>query len=298
MSVYMFPGQGSQKKGMGGELFARFPDEVATANAIVGYSIEKLCLSDPDGNLNNTRYTQSALFAVNALHYLAIRETVSAPAYVIGHSLGEYNALHAAGVIDFAVGVELTMLRGRLMSEVREGGMAAVLGVCADDIRAALLAGGLNDVHIANLNAPTQTVISAAETDLAQAEDLLSRALGAVCVRLNVSGPFHSPIMEDARIELDRRLATIEFREPVIPAISNVNAKPYARECMRGLLGRQLTEPVRWMDAIRYLMGKGERDFIEVGPGQVLTQLVKRIARHIPLDSTTARSCDSRPRQT
>jgi trans-AT polyketide synthase/acyltransferase/oxidoreductase domain-containing protein len=104
--------------------------------------------------------------------------------------------------------------------------------------------------------------------------------------------------MEDARIELDRRLATIEFREPVIPAISNVNAKPYARECMRGLLGRQLTEPVRWMDAIRYLMGKGERDFIEVGPGQVLTQLVKRIARHIPLDSTTARSCDSRPRQT
>jgi len=273
----MFPGQGSQKKGMGGELFVRFPEEVATANTILGYSIEKLCLSDPDANLNNTRYTQPALFAVNALHYLAIRETASAPAYVIGHSLGEYNALHAAGVIDFAVGVELTMLRGHIMSEAREGGMAAVLGVCADDIRTALMAGGLNDVHIANLNAPTQTVISAAETNLTQAENLLSRVLGAVCVRLNVSGPFHSPLMQDARVEFDRRLATIEFREPVIPVISNVNAKPYARERMQGLLGRQLTEPVRWIDAIRYLMGEGERDFIEVGPGQVLTQLVKRI---------------------
>ncbi|MGV2287176.1 ACP S-malonyltransferase [Trinickia sp. YCB016] len=280
MSVFMFPGQGSQKKGMGGELFARFPSEAAVASRIVGYSMEALCVADAEGKLDNTRYTQPALFTVNALHYLAMQEEGgSKPRYFIGHSLGEYNALHAAGAIDFSTGVELTMLRGRLMSEAREGGMAAVLGIGEEDIRAGLREAKLDRVYVANLNAPTQTVISGETEQLRAALQWLGDRLGAVCVELNVSGAFHSPLMEDARAEFGNRLAAVAFREPVTPVIANVGARPYVAGGMRAGLEQQLTSPVRWTDTIRYLLDQGETEFVEVGPGRVLTQLVDRIRR-------------------
>lgn len=280
MSVFMFPGQGSQKKGMGGELFARFPCEAAVASRIVGYSVEALCLADAEGKLDNTRYTQPALFTVNALHYLAMQEKgVSKPRYFIGHSLGEYNALYAAGAIDFSMGVELTMLRGRLMNEAREGGMAAVLGIGEEDIRAGLREAQLDRVYVANLNSPTQTVISGETGQLRAALQWLADCLGAACVELNVSGAFHSPLMEDARLEFRKQLATVVFREPATPVIANVDARPYAVGGIRTGLEQQLTSPVRWTDTIRYLSAQGETEFVEVGPGQILTQLVERIRR-------------------
>lgn len=276
----MFPGQGSQKKGMGGELFARFPGEAAVASRIVGYSMEALCQADTEGKLDNTRYTQPALFTVNALHYLAMQEEgVSKPRYFIGHSLGEYNALHAAGAIDFATGVELTMLRGCLMSEARKGGMAAVLGIGEQDIRAGLREAQLDRVYVANLNAPTQTVISGETAQLHVALQWLADRFGAACVELNVSGAFHSPLMEEARVEFGKRLATVAFRDPTTPVIANIGARPYAADGVRACLEQQLTAPVRWTDTIRYLLDRGETEFIEVGPGRVLTQLLERIRR-------------------
>lgn len=280
MSVFMFPGQGSQKKGMGAELFARFPSEAAIASHIVGYSMEALCQTDTEGRLDNTRYTQPALFTVNALHYLAMQEEgVSKPRYLIGHSLGEYNALHAAGVIDFATGVELTMLRGRLMSEAREGGMAAVLGIDEQDVRTGLREAQLNRVYVANLNGPTQTVISGERAQLHAALQWLTDRFGAACVELNVSGAFHSPLMEEARVEFGKRLATVAFREAATPVIANVDAAPYAAGGVRTGLEQQLTSPVRWTDTIRYLLDRGETEFVEVGPGRILTQLLARIRR-------------------
>jgi malonyl CoA-acyl carrier protein transacylase len=280
MSVFMFPGQGSQKRGMGGELFVRFPDEAAMASRIVGYSMEALCLTDAGGKLDNTCYTQPALFTVNALHYLAMQqEGVSMPRYFIGHSLGEYNALHAAGAIDFSTGVELTMLRGRLMNEAHEGGMAAVLGVGEEDIRVGLREAQFDRVYVANLNSPTQTVISGETGHLGAALHWLEEHLGAVCVELNVSGAFHSPLMEDARVEFCKRLAAVAFCEPVTPVVANVSARPYPAGGIPVGLAQQLTSPVRWTDTIRYLLAQGETDFVEVGPGRVLTQLVERIRR-------------------
>lgn len=276
----MFPGQGSQKKGMGGELFARFPSEVAVASRIVGYSMEALCEADAEGKLDNTRYTQPALFTVNALHYLAMqKEGGSKPQYFIGHSLGEYNALHAAGAIDFSIGVELTMLRGRLMSEAREGRMAAVLGIGEEDIRGGLREAQLDRVYVANLNAPTQTVISGETAQLRTALQWLADRFGAACVELNVSGAFHSPLMEEARVEFGKRLTTVAFRELATPVIANVGARPYATGGIRAGLEQQLTSPVRWTDTIHYLLDQGETEFVEVGPGRVLTQLLERIRR-------------------
>lgn len=280
MTVFMFPGQGSQRKGMGANLFARFPKQAAVASDIVGYSMQALCESATIGDLDDTRYTQPALFTVNALHYLAKREEGGAhPQYFVGHSLGEYNALHAAGAFDFATGVELTMLRGRLMSDARQGGMAAIVGVGEDEIRDALREAKLDHVYIANFNAPTQTVISGEDAQLHAAIAILSERLGAACVALNVSGAFHSPLMEDARADFARRLATLTFREPAVPVIANVDARPYSAGGIRAGLARQLTWPVRWTETIRYLLERGETAFVEIGPGRVLTQLVERIRR-------------------
>ena len=277
MSVYMFPGQGSQHRGMGEGLFERFSSEVEIANSILGYSIEELCLFDLDDVLSKTQYTQPALFTVNALHYFEARQNGCSPQYFIGHSLGEYNALHAAGVIDFASGLKLTMHRGRLMSKACKGRMAAVMGVDENQVNKMLRNSGLDQVYIANLNTPTQIVISGAEAQLEKALDLLEANLGAVCVQLQVSGAFHSPLMESARIEFEVQLASVVFHEPSVPVISNVTARPYSRENIGSGLSQQITSPVNWIGTIRYLKSMGENDFSEIGPGGVLTRLASRI---------------------
>jgi len=278
MAVYLFPGQGAQTCGMGAGLFERFPEQVEMASDIVGYSIKELCLHDADGRLDNTRYTQPALFTVNALHYLALRDAQPEPHYLIGHSLGEYNALHAADVFDFPTGVELTQLRGKLMSEARDGGMAAVLGISQAEVSDVLADAGLDQVHVANLNAPAQTVVSGEKNQLRRAIDVFSN-IGAACVELNVSGAFHSPLMAPAREEFDTYLSKVVFHEPSIPVIANVSARPYAPDGIRAGLAQQLTSPVLWTQSVRYVLDANQTEFVEVGPRRVLTQLVSRIVR-------------------
>ena len=167
MLAYLFPGQGSQKKGMGLSLFEHYPELVKEADAILGYSIEDLCLNDPDDLLKQTQYTQPALYVVNALSYLErIKEDGKEPDYVAGHSLGEYDALFAAGVFDFATGLKLAKRRGELMAEARNGGMAAVIGMKENEIRKVIEENELQQIDIANLNSPNQIVISGPKLSL------------------------------------------------------------------------------------------------------------------------------------
>ena len=281
MHTVLFPGQGSQVKGMGGELFDRFPEMTAEASAILGYSIKDLCLDDPRGELGQTQFTQPALFVVNAMMYRArIQDGQDAPDFLAGHSLGEYNALHAAGCFDFAAGVTLVKERGALMSRVSGGGMMAVIGLDPETIQALL-----HETHegrrvdVANFNSFEQTVIAGPKEDLGYVKPALEAAGAKMVVPLNVSAPFHSRYMREAQNEFAHFLQRYEFRAPSIPVISNVRARPYEGDMVRATLAEQIGNSVRWLDSMLYLMDKPAPTFEEVGPGQVLTKLLRQIQK-------------------
>ncbi len=279
MSTYVFPGQGSQTKGMGAELFDEFCDLTSKADQVLGYSIKELCLEDPDDLLRNTQYTQPALFVVNAMMYLKkIKETGQEPDFVAGHSLGEYNALFASGAIDFETGLKLVKRRGELMALEKNGAMAAVLRWEEEKIREALIENKLDTIDIANYNSPGQIVISGLEHDIDRAIEVLAE-LGARCVKLNVSGAFHSRYMKPACDEFTKVLEEVSFGDLKIPVISNVTARPHEKDSIKELLSKQMMNSVKWIETIRYLMGQGEETFTEIGPGNVLTGLCKRIQR-------------------
>jgi len=278
MRAFIFPGQGSQRRGMGKELFAQFKELVQIADDILGYSIESLCLEDPDKLLSNTRYTQPALFAVNGLTYLkAIERDGAKPDYLAGHSLGEYNALFAAGVIDFPTGLKLVKRRGELMAMARNGGMAAVLGMDEKRVRAIIEKSGVRQVDIANLNTPSQIVISGARGEIEALAPLFEGDRTTRYVLLNVSGAFHSRLMEEAGESFRQYLEGFDFSPPATPVISNFLARPYSPGDERRLLSLQMTHPVKWVESICYLWGKGVEDFVEIGPGNVLTRMVSAI---------------------
>lgn len=280
MIAYLFPGQGSQQKGMGGELFDEFKELTAQADEILGYSIKKLCLEDADNRLVQTNYTQPALYVVNALTYLKkIRETGKKPSYVAGHSLGEYNALFAAESFDFATGLRLVKKRGELMSKATGGGMAAVIGLSREEIEQILQEAGFTKLDVANFNSPSQIVISGAEKDITKAKPVFEKAGAAMYVVLKVSGAFHSRYMEPAQKEFAEFLQNFQFADPVIPVISNVQARPYQKGEVKKNLLEQFTASVQWTDSIRYLMGKGVEEMEQIGPGKVLTDLVKKIKK-------------------
>lgn len=279
MLAYLFPGQGSQHKGMGGELFGRYRTLTDEADAILGYSIEELCLRDPRGLLTNTAYTQPALYVVNALTYLSrIESARELPAFAAGHSLGEYAALFAAGAFDFGTGLRLVQRRGALMSEAPEGAMAAVIGLSSERVHDVLAQGELGGIDIANFNSPTQTVISGPKAEIARAQSLFESAGASMYIPLNVSGPFHSRYMREARESFVQFMEPLVFREPTMTVISNVEARPYDAGRLKEGLADQMTSPVRWTDSIRYLLGLGEAVVLEeVGPGNVLTKLARAI---------------------
>lgn len=278
MTTYVFPGQGSQKKGMGIGLFDEFREQTAKADDILGYSIEELCLQDPMNQLGQTQFTQPALYVVNSLIYLKkIQETGTKPDYVAGHSLGEYCALFAAGVYSFETGIRLVKKRGELMSKVSGGGMAAVIGLKEAAINKVLNDNGLDSITIANYNSPTQIVISGIKEDIIKAQQIFEKAGAQLYVPLNVSGAFHSPHMAAARKEFEQFLTSVAISELVIPVISNVYARPYKQTDIKKNLVEQITNPVKWTETIQYLMGMGEMNFEELGPGKVLTGLIKRI---------------------
>ncbi|KEQ22504.1 ACP S-malonyltransferase [Paenibacillus tyrfis] len=280
MKAYVFPGQGSQHKGMGGTLFDEFADLMAQADEILGYSIKRLCLEDPDNQLGQTQYTQPALYVVSALSFLKkVQETGCKPDYVAGHSLGEYNALFAAGAFDFATGLRMVKKRGELMSLASGGGMAAVIGFTVEQIDRVLMENGLDGIDIANHNSPDQIVIAGLKTDILRAQPFFEEAGVRMYIPLNVSGAFHSRYMAESKRSFEAYLESFEFSKLEIPVISNIYACPYKQRQVKDNLVQQIVSPVKWTDSVRYLMGLGEIEIEEVGPGNVLTKLVTTIRR-------------------
>ncbi|WP_309059779.1 ACP S-malonyltransferase [Streptomyces sp.] len=275
--IHVFPGQGAHHVGMGRRLFESYPHLVRQADAVLGYSIEELCLTGPEKRLSDTRYTQCAVYVVGALSYVdRVRASGRLPDFLAGHSLGEYVALFAAGAFDFVTGLELVAERAAAMAEAGPGAMAAVLGITADRVREILARGGAPEVDIANLNAPEQTVVSGPPDAIAEAMTLLRKETRAV-VPLKVSGAFHARPMAPAAARFERFLRGYRFAPLRIPVVSNATARLYDDTETAALLVRQLTSPVRWTESVEYLLDQPEPEFHELGPGQVLTGLIAQI---------------------
>lgn len=277
MIAFVFPGQGIQKKGMGKELFDKYPDYVSIANRVLGYSIENLCLENPDNRINFTEYTQVAIYVVNCLAYLEyVKQAGIEPDYVAGHSLGEYNALFAAKVFDFETGLELVKKRGKLMGQVTGGSMAAVIGLSEDDLKAIIKEHSDLKLYISNYNTEKQLIVSGKKEDILRGKELF-QDLGIRYSILNVSGAFHSPHMTQPREEFAAVVKEYEFREGVIPVIANVNAMEYNWDHTQDYLIEQINSSVRWTETVKYLLNKGVKHFVEIGNTNILLNMIKSI---------------------
>jgi [acyl-carrier-protein] S-malonyltransferase len=288
----LFPGQGSQEVGMGRDVCEASPAARAVferADAALGLPLAKLCFEGPEQELRRTEIQQPALLTTSIALLRALEEQGPlAPSYLLGHSLGEYSALVAAGALAFEDAVTLVHARGRFMQEAvapGRGAMAAVLGIGADAVaeacrRAARETGGV--VSPANLNAPEQTVI-AGEAQAVERATVLAKAAGAKrTVALAVSAPFHCALMKPAAEKLAAELARVRFAAPKPPVLTNVEAEPNADPArIPALLAAQVTAPVRFVECVRKLAALGVRRVVEVGPGGVLNGLVARIERSL-----------------
>lgn len=282
MLAYIFPGQGSQQKGMGSDLFDEFQELTQKADEILGYSIKQLCLEDPYEQLGITQFTQPALYCVSALSYLKnLRDKNIIPDFVAGHSLGEFVALFAAGAFDFETGLRLVKKRGELMGNISGGGMAAIVGLNEEIVKKILEEKELCGIDIANYNTPSQIVISGTKEDIEIAKLIFEDAGALKYVVLKVSGAFHSRYMESAKVEFKKYLDTATFNKLNIPVISNFYALPYENENIKTTLANQITGSVKWTHSIRYLMGQGVDDIQQIGPGNILSGLVKAIKREV-----------------
>jgi malonyl CoA-acyl carrier protein transacylase len=282
-SLWMFPGQGSQRKGMGAQLFDRYPDLVAQADDVLGWSLRRLCLEDPESVIGQTRFTQPALFAVSALSFLARRDDGGAlPEIYAGHSLGEFNALFAAGAFDFQTGIALVSRRGQLMSKAPEGAMAAVVGLGQAAVAETLMAADLQTIDIANINAADQIVISGLRGDIERSQQAFLAA-GARFVRLQVSAAFHSRYMRDVQDEFAMFIGELSAQGLLRPlcadALSNRTARLHDRINYVDALVEQISQPVRWHESMCHLLDQGELNAEEIGPGDVLTGLLGRIRK-------------------
>lgn len=284
MLVFVFPGQGSQKRGMGQGLFDEVPQFTAVEpeiDRLLGYSIRQLCLEDPENRLKETEYTQPSLYVVNALHYYKAIAEGQRPSFLAGHSLGEYNALLAAGAFDFVTGLRLVQKRGQLMAQAKNGGMAAVIGLTADRVAALIKENDLTGLDVANYNSPSQTVISGPITDIERARPIMEGAGARLYTPLAVSAAFHSRYMADAAAAFDAFLGSFTFNELKTPVVANVTGQPYPsgdpNATVRSLLVKQIHNAVQWTQSVRYLLGAGATTVKETGPGNVLTRLVQQI---------------------
>jgi len=276
MKTVMFPGQGAQYTGMGAALFPRFPHHTRRASEIVGYDLAELCVHDPQHRLTATEYTQPAVYVVNALAYFAQQDAATTPDFLLGHSLGEYNALLAAGAFDFETGLRLVFKRGELMAAASDGGMLAVLNLTAREIEDILQAYQITGIDIANYNTDSQIVVSGSAAAIEQAKTAFAER--AVSINpLKVSAPFHSRHMQPARDEFAAFLKGFSFAPIAIPVIANSSARPYRSADIAGMLSEQITSPVCWYESIRYLLDQDANMTFSEIESSILTKMVARI---------------------
>ena len=278
--AWLFPGQGSQRRGMGAELLDAYPDLVAAADDVLGYSVREACQSS--GRLSDTRYVQPLLFVVNALHLRRALKESPPPDYLAGHSLGEISALHAAGCIDFAAGLELVRRRGALMAACPPGAMMAVLGLPVDQVEDLIASHGLTAIDIANHNLPDQVVVAGPDAEVGRLASVIEGLSAGRTSRLNVAVAAHSRYMRPAVAGFTDVLATIDFAVPRIPVFAGVTAAPHEPGAIGRRLREGLTGRVRWWEVMVALSRVGVDDIREVGPGEVLQRMWRRAGDRLP----------------
>lgn len=291
----LFPGQGSQAIGMGQALSEEFPEARETleeAEAVTGVPLREIMWEGPEDRLVATQNAQLALFATSIAAYRVFqRISGSTPMLAAGHSLGEYSALVAAGVLDYATGLRLVKLRGELMAEAGRtapGSMAAVLGIAPEHLDEAL-SSVEGTVVVANRNATGQLVLSGeVEAVLAAAEAAKKKGAKRV-IPLKVSGAFHSPLMAQAQLPLTEALARAPWHDARFPVVCNVDARPHARAAeFPDLLSRQLESPVLWSASMRHMVAQGVEAFLEMGSKRVLCGLLKKWVGQVEIHATEA----------
>lgn len=296
--AFVFPGQGSQAVGMGKDAYEAFEPArrvIDRADEILGFALSKLMFEGPEAELRQTVNTQPALLAVSVALLEALRaQGVGQPDYVAGHSLGEYSALVAAGVLTFEDAVRLVRRRGELMEEAVPGGqgtMAAVLGADREALAALCrdVSASVGLVELANVNCPGQIVVSGTTAGVAAVAERAREAGAKRVVPLEVSGPFHSSLMRPAAERLAEALGTATFRDAAVPVVANVHARPVTSgDELRRLLVDQVVSPVLWEDSVRFLLGEGVDTFVEIGSGTVLAGLIRKIDKSVRVISVNS----------
>ncbi|WP_416672801.1 ACP S-malonyltransferase [Egbenema bharatensis] len=281
-TAWVFPGQGSQSMGMGADLYElpAAKGKFAQAEQILGWSVPEICRSEDD-KVSNTLYTQPCLYTIESILVDLLHDRGQQPDLVAGHSLGEYVALYAAGVLEFEAGLRLVKRRAELMEQASEGIMAALLGFDRAQLEQQIAE--TPDVVLANDNNAGQVVISGT---VAAVESVMANVKSKRAVKLNVSGAFHSPLMAEAAAEFQQVLSAVEFQPARIPVLSNVEPTPATdADILKARLAQQMTGSVRWREITLALPEAGIDRVVEVGPGKVLTGIMKRTCSDLRLEN-------------